>query len=175
MAWGRSLTRQRTAIQDGAVELLGRRPDYQPVRTIPGIGPIIALTILAVSGDLCRFRRYGQSLKFCVDLATVSFGMFHGRSKLQFPPVPHFEAGRADNGPEKANSVRDKQERYDAQDRHDQDVRREADFAIVASLRARSRPPSRDSGAQFLAGPLIAVVRGRRALVKVLRSAARLA
>ena len=65
LAEGRSLIRQRNAIEDRAVELLGERPDYQLLRTIPGIGPINALTILAETGDLRRFRHHRQFLKFC--------------------------------------------------------------------------------------------------------------
>lgn len=83
LAEGRSLIRQRKAIEDRAVELLGGRPDYQLLRTIAGIGPINALTILAEAGDLRRFRHHRQLLKFCgMDLATVQSGMFRGRSKI---------------------------------------------------------------------------------------------
>jgi hypothetical protein len=97
LAEGRSLIRQRNAIEDRAVELQGDRPDYQLLRTIPGIGPINALTILAETGDLRRFHhplpgngllanheRDRQFLKFCgMDLATVQSGMFRGRSNIQ--------------------------------------------------------------------------------------------
>ena len=78
LAEGRSLIRQRNAIEDRAVELLAERPDYLVLRTIPGIGPINALTILAETGDLRRFRHHRQFLKFCgVDLATVQSGVAH--------------------------------------------------------------------------------------------------
>ncbi|SDI97842.1 Transposase IS116/IS110/IS902 family protein [Salipiger marinus] len=82
-AEGRSLIRQRNVIEDRAVELLAERHDYQLLRTIPGIGPINALTILAETGDLRRFHHQRQFLKFCgMDLATVQSGMFRGRSKI---------------------------------------------------------------------------------------------
>jgi transposase len=82
LAEGRSLKRQRNAIEDRAVELLGWRPDFQLLRTIPGIGPINALTILAETGDLHRFHHHRQFLKFCgMDLATIQLGMFRGRRK----------------------------------------------------------------------------------------------
>ena len=91
LAEGRSLIRQCHAIEDRAVELLAERPDYLVLRTIPGIGPINALTILAETGDLRRFRhplpgngllanheRDRQFLKFCgMDLATVQSGVAH--------------------------------------------------------------------------------------------------
>ncbi len=74
LAEGRSLIRQRNAIEDRAVELLAERPDYQLLRTIPGIGPINALTILAETGDLRRFHHHRQFLKFCgIGPAPVSF------------------------------------------------------------------------------------------------------
>jgi transposase len=33
--------------------------------TVPGVGPLTALTILAEAGDLRRFAHYRQFLKFC--------------------------------------------------------------------------------------------------------------
>ena len=56
----RRLIRQRNAIGDRAVGLLGDRPGYQLLRIIPGIGPINALTRLAQAGDPRRFRHYRQ-------------------------------------------------------------------------------------------------------------------
>lgn len=44
--------------------LLAERADFQLLRTIPGIGPINALTILAETGDLRRFHHHRQFLKF---------------------------------------------------------------------------------------------------------------
>jgi transposase len=38
---------------------------------MPGIDPILALTILAEAGDLSRFNHHRQFLKFCgLDLST---------------------------------------------------------------------------------------------------------
>jgi len=63
--------------------LLTDNPDYQLLTSIPGIGPINALTILAKAGDLRRFRHHRQFLKFCgVDLATIQSGTFRGQTKL---------------------------------------------------------------------------------------------
>lgn len=83
LAEGRSLIRQRDEIEARAVELLSDLPDYQLLTTIPGIGPINAMTILAEAGDLRRFRHHRQFLKFCgMDLATVQSGMFRGQSRI---------------------------------------------------------------------------------------------
>lgn len=117
LAEGKSLIRQRNAIEDRAVELLGDRPDYLLLRTIPGIGPINALTILAETGDLRRFRHHRQFLKFCgMDLATVQSGMFRGRSKISKYGNARLRrtlwlAGQT-AVMKKTNSYRDKFERY---------------------------------------------------------------
>ena len=61
---GRSLSAQRTQIEARAVALLKDLPDYQLLTSIPGIGPINALTILAEAGNLRRFghhRRLGKA------------------------------------------------------------------------------------------------------------------
>ena len=58
LAEGRSLIRQRDEIEARAVKLLPDLSDYQLLTTIPGIGPINALTILAEAGDLRRFRHH---------------------------------------------------------------------------------------------------------------------
>ncbi len=129
LAEGRSLIRQRNTIEDRAVELLGNRPDYQQLRTIPGIGPINALTILAETGDLRRFHHHRQFLKFCgMDLATVQSGMFRGRSKISKYGNARLRRTLWLTGQtavlKKAHSFRDKFERYIAQDRHNPDLRR---------------------------------------------------
>ena len=83
LAQGRSLVQHRNATEGRAAELLADHPDYQLLRTIPGIGPVNALAVLAEAGDLRRFRHHRQFLKFCgMDLATVQSGMFRGRSKI---------------------------------------------------------------------------------------------
>lgn len=52
LAEGRSLIAQRNQIEARAVEMLKDSPDYQLLWTIPGIGPVNALTILAEARDL---------------------------------------------------------------------------------------------------------------------------
>jgi transposase len=73
----------RRAIEDQAHRYLENDPDYQRLRTIPGIGPIIALTILAEAGDLRRFSHYRKFLKYCgFNLSTQQSGQFRGQSRL---------------------------------------------------------------------------------------------
>ena len=77
------LCRKRAALERTAHELLQGRLDYQILRSVPGIGPIIALTILAEAGDLRRFGHERQFLKFCgLDLATAQSGAYRGRTQL---------------------------------------------------------------------------------------------
>lgn len=80
---GRSPIRQLNEIEARAVELLSELEDYQLLTSVPGIGPINALTVLAEAGGLRRFRHHRQFLKFCgMDLATSQSGMVRGQTKL---------------------------------------------------------------------------------------------
>lgn len=79
----RGLIAQRNQTERRAIELLQDLPDYQLLTSVPGIGPINALTILAEAGDLRRFNHHRQFLKFCgMDLATIQSGTFRGQTKL---------------------------------------------------------------------------------------------
>ena len=70
----------RAAIEQQADQSLHGHPDYQRLRTLPGIGPILALTILAEAGDLRRFAHHRQFLTCCgFDLSTQQWGQFRQR------------------------------------------------------------------------------------------------
>ena len=139
LAEARSLIRQRDRIEGLVHSMLSDHADYKLLRTVPGIGPIHALTILAEAGDLRRFRHYRQFLKFCgLDLATCQSGTFRGRTKLSKYGNAHLRralwmaaqvAAR-----QRDNSFRDKLGRYTARDRHDADLRREAVTALTAKM-----------------------------------------
>ncbi|WP_289009120.1 IS110 family transposase [uncultured Marinobacter sp.] len=139
LAEGRSLIRQRNEIEARSVELLSGLPDYQLLTTIPGIGPINAMTILAEAGDLRRFRHHRQFLKFCgMDLATVQSGMVRGQSKISKYGNARLRrtlwmAGQT-AALKKTNSFRDKFERYISKDRHNAHLRRKAYTAIAAKM-----------------------------------------
>ncbi len=80
---GRSLIRQRNEIERRAEAMLADDRHYRLLRTIPGVGPINALTILAEAGDLRRFAHHRQFLKYCgLDLSTQQSGQFRGQTKL---------------------------------------------------------------------------------------------
>lgn len=73
----------RDTIEQRAVQLLQTHADFNRLQTIPGIGPIIALTVLAEAGDLRRFKHYRQFLKFCgFDLCKQQSGTLRGKSQL---------------------------------------------------------------------------------------------
>lgn len=77
------LCQLREKIELSADEYLENNSDYQRLRTMPGIGPIIALTILSECRDLRRFKHHRQFLKYCgFDLSTQQSGLFRGVSKL---------------------------------------------------------------------------------------------
>jgi transposase len=60
-----TLTEQRHELESFAATRLKDNADFLRLQTLPGVGPIIALMILAESGDLKRFRHHRQYLKFC--------------------------------------------------------------------------------------------------------------
>ncbi len=59
------LTRQRLALERQLEQFLGEREDYQRLKALPGLSAVIALIILAESGDLARFAHYRQYLNYC--------------------------------------------------------------------------------------------------------------
>ncbi len=136
---GRNLIAHRIEIEGRAVELLKTNDGYQQLTSIPGIGPINVLTILAEAGDLRRFQHHRQFLKFCgMDLATIQSGTFIGHSKL--PKYGNAQlrrtlwmAGQVAIM-QKTNSFRDEFERYTAKDRQNTHLRRKAYTAIAAKI-----------------------------------------
>lgn len=77
------LCRLRQAIEARAELYLKDNTDYLRLRTIPGIGAVIALIILAEAGDLRMFSHYKKFSKYCgLNLSTQQSGAFRGMSKL---------------------------------------------------------------------------------------------
>jgi transposase len=138
LAEGRSLL-QRDQIEAQAEALLARDADAARLRQLPGIGPIIALTILAEAGDLRRFGHHRQFLKFCgFDLATHQSGMFRGQTRL-----PKFGNARLRRCfwpaaqvaiRQRENSFQARYSRYIAKDPGNKHLRRKA-ITAVASFR----------------------------------------
>jgi len=139
IAEARGLIRQRDEIEELADTLLHGSADYQALRQIPGIGPIIALTIIAEAGDLRRFRHHRQFLKFCgLDLSTQQSGQYRGQTRLSKFGNARLRrclwiAGQVAIR-QRENGFRDKFERYIARDRDSPDLRRKALTAITAKM-----------------------------------------
>jgi len=139
IAEARSLIRQRDNIEAMADNLLKDHPDYQALRSIPGIGPIVALTIMAEAGDLRRFHHCRQFLKFCgLDLSTQQSGLYRGQTRLsKFGNAclrrSFWQAAQV-AVKYKENGFRDKFERYIAKDHDNPDLRRKAMTAITAKM-----------------------------------------
>jgi hypothetical protein len=77
------LCRRRKQLEADIVHRLAGHPDFDRLQTVPGIGPILALIILAESRDLRRFGHVRQFLKYCgFDLCTEQSGQFRGTTHL---------------------------------------------------------------------------------------------
>lgn len=133
------LTAQRAQLEQWADDLLGDQPDYRLLQTIPGVGPVFALTILAEAGDLRRFAHHRQFLKFCgLDLAKHHSGTMRGPEQLSKRGNARLRcafwfAGRVAVRL-RESSIRDKYERYTAPDPRSPDRRRKAYTAIAAKM-----------------------------------------
>jgi transposase len=79
----RALCRLRKRLEADIARHLSTQPDFVRLQTIPGIGPILAMTILAEARDLRRFGCARQFLKYCgFDLCTEQSGQFRGTTHL---------------------------------------------------------------------------------------------
>jgi transposase len=133
------LCRIRAELEETAHDLLQSQLDYQILRSVPGIGPIIALTVLAEAGDLRRFRHERQFLKFCgLDLATSQSGAYRGRTQLskrgnsRLRSALWLAARCASQMSE--NTFRHKFSRYMQSDPANTDLRRKAYTACTAKM-----------------------------------------
>jgi transposase len=134
-----ALCQLRDRVESRADALLHDNADYQRLRSIPRIGLICALTILAEAGDLRRFSHHRQFLKFCgFDLATERSGQFRGLSRLskrgnvRLRAVFWMAASVAVRLRE--NSFRAKYERYMRSDPGNADRKRKAYVAVAAKV-----------------------------------------
>jgi len=130
---------KRQELEDLAHQKLKDDRVYQILRTVPGIGPILALTIISETGEFDRFKHYRQYLKFCgLDLSTSQSGQFRGQSKLskrgnrRLRCAYWFAATVAVRMRE--NTFRKKYSRYIQNDPDNADLKRKAVVATAAKM-----------------------------------------
>ena len=133
------LTRLRAEIDQTAQALLAGRPDFERLRSLPGIGPVLALTILAEAGDLRRFRHHRQFLKYCgFDLAKSQSGQRRGHEVLSKRGNRRLRMAFWMAGVvavrQRENTFRDKYERYIRSNPNDPDLKRKALTAVAAKM-----------------------------------------
>lgn len=133
------LCRCRKEIEACADRHLKDHPDYQMLQSIPGIGPICALTILAEAGDLRRFSHYKKFLRYCgLDLSTQQSGRFKGISKISkrgSRRLRHaFWIAATVAIRLRENTFRTKYERYMCSDPKNKDLQRKAYTAVAAKI-----------------------------------------
>jgi len=133
------LTNQRQQLEQQAETTLSMNPDYCLLKTVPGIGPIVAMTILAEGGDLRRFNHHRQFLKYCgLDLAKNQSGNFRGQDKLskrgnaRLRLALYMASLHAIRQTE--NSFRNKFHRYTQATPKDADCKRKAMTAVMAKM-----------------------------------------
>jgi transposase len=134
-----ALCQARAALEAQADQLLSTSADYQHLRSIPGIGPIIALVILAEAGNLQRFGHHRQFLKYCgLDLAKSQSGAARSREQLSKRGNARLRAAlwmaAVSAVRMRENAFRDKYERYIAASPTDADLRRKARTAVTAKM-----------------------------------------
>lgn len=135
----RELCRLRTQLEGEIATGLAHLPDFHRLQTVPGIGPILAMIILAESRDLRRFGHVRQFLKYCgLDLCTAQSGQFRGSTHLSKRGNARLRyafwmAGTVAIRMQQ-NSFRRKYEDYIRSDPQNADRRRKAYTAVAAKM-----------------------------------------
>jgi transposase len=134
-----SLTTMRHEMEQRADMLLSEKPDYLRLKTLPGVGPVIALMILAESGDLRRFLHHKQYLNYCgFNLSAFQSGQSKSRYRLSKRGNARLRYAYwlAANGAilQRENSFRWKYEHYIRKDPNDADLKRKARTAVAAKM-----------------------------------------
>ena len=133
------LSELRAQLESRAEAVLADNADYGQLQSLPGVGPIIALTILAEAGDLRRFGHHRQFLKYCgFDLAKTQSGVQRGREQLSKRGnarlrMAFWLAGQVAVR-QRENSFRRKYDRYVSANPLDADLKRKALTAVAAKM-----------------------------------------
>lgn len=133
------LNELRSELEHRAEQVLVSNKDYEQLLSLPGIGPIIALTVLAEVGDVRRFAHHRQFLKCCgFDLAKLQSGARRGREQLSKRGnarlrLAFWMAGQVAIRV-RENAFKDKYDRYIHSDPGNPDLRRKALTAVAAKM-----------------------------------------
>ena len=134
-----SLAKLRRQLEKQIHEHLEDNLDYKRLRTIPGIGPIVGLTILSEAGDLRRFSHYRKFLKYCgFDLSTSQSGTQRGTPQLSKRGNARLRcafwmAARVAVA-QRRNGFRKKYDDYTKRDPQNVDLKRKAYTAVAAKM-----------------------------------------
>ncbi len=81
MAVGKTLQTQIARIEKSVLQQAKLRPEFEPVKTVPGIGDILGLTIMYEVGEIGRFAAVGNFASYCrcVQARRLSNGKKKGR------------------------------------------------------------------------------------------------
>jgi len=164
----------REQLEHQALDRLGGNQDFQRLQTIPGIGPILGLIIMAESGDLRRFGHYRQYLKYCgFDLCTDQSGRSRGASRLSKRGNGRLRYAywlAAVNAiRRRENSFRAKFERYVSADPRNADLKRKAYTAVAAKV-ARVAYGLLKAGVDYRHFHELAIPSGRTSLTTALEA-----
>jgi transposase len=129
----------RAELEDRADQALAADPDFAHLKTLPGIGSVLAMTVLAEGGNLRRFGHHRQFLKYCgFDLAKSQSGTQRGKERLSKRGNSRlrlaFWLAAVAAVRMKENSFRAKYERYIRAAPDDADLRRKALTAVAAKM-----------------------------------------
>jgi len=134
-----ALCERRYQLEEHIESKLGGHPDFRRLQTIPGIGPVLAMLILAEAGDLRRFNHYRKFLKYCgLDLCTDQSGKFRGTTRLSKRGNARLRYAfwMAGTGAIRVrqNSFREKFDNYVRSDPQSADLKRKAYTAVAAKV-----------------------------------------
>lgn len=134
-----SLLELRDQLEAWAETALAANADFTNLKSIPGIGAVLALVILAEAGDLRRFGHHRQFLKFCgLDLAKSQSGASCGHERLSKRGNARLRCAFWFAGAvavrQRENSFRSKFDRYVRCDPLNKDRRRKALTAVAAKM-----------------------------------------